>query len=167
MAQHCPWDCSGIILVKTDLKIDELKKLNPVLVDANKNIVVDTMYGTGLETHDTCRFMFYDDFKAYRTERTKLHYWYRYDTLYRFASEYALVRVNYCHYQRSGAMLYIRFNNLKDSIQQYEYIEVPQGNRIHLHDYNMMINRKEHDAIRQAVQPFVLNVSRKQWGLPD
>lgn len=165
--QHCPWDCSGMILMKTDLKADELKKLNPVLVDVNKNIVIDTMYGTGLETYDTCRFMFYDDFRAYRTERTKLHYWYRYDTVYRFASGYALVRVNYCRYQRSEAMLYIRFNNPKDSNQQYEYIEVPPGNRIHLHNYSRMINEQAFNAIRDSVQSFVLNISRSQWGLPD
>lgn len=165
--QHCPWDCSGMILMKTDLKAGELQKLNPVLVDANKNIVVDTMYGTGLETYDTCRFMFYDGFKAYRTERTKVHYWYRYDTLYKFAKEYALVKFNFCRYERSGAMLYIRFNNSDDSGQQYGYIEVPHNNRIHLHDYNMQINRNEHDAIREAVQPAVLNITRKQWGLPD
>ncbi|MBI5858410.1 MAG: hypothetical protein HZB42_12270 [Sphingobacteriales bacterium] len=166
-AQHCPWDCSGMILIKTDATSSELKKLNAVLVDSNKNIIVDTMYGTGLETYDTCRFMLYDDFKAYRTERTELHYWYRYDTLYRFADSFALVRVNYCRYKRSGAMLYIRFNKLNDTAQRYEYIEVPQINRIHLHDYNMMINRKEHVAIREAVQPFVLHISRKQFGLTD
>ncbi|HWR33689.1 MAG TPA: hypothetical protein VN451_09190, partial [Chitinophagaceae bacterium] len=156
-----------MILMKTDLKADELKKLNPVLVDENKNIMVDTMYGTGLETYDTCRFMFYEDFKAYRTEKTKVHYWYRYDTLYRFAKDYALVKFNFCRYKRSGAMLFVRFNSLKDSVTQYGYIEVPQNNRIHLHDFNMMINRKEHDTIRDSVQPFVLDISRRRWNLPD
>lgn len=167
MAQHCPWDCSGIILVKTDLNADELKKLNPVLVDANKNIVVDTMYGTGLETYDTCQFMLYDDFKAYRTERTKIHYWYRYDTLYSFANEYAVVKFNFCRYERSGARLYVRYNNLEGSGDTYSYIEVPQEKRIHLHDYNRMINEHAHDAIRNSVQSFIQNISRKQWGLPD
>ncbi len=166
-AQHCPWDCSGMILMKTNVSAAELKNLNPVLVDANKNIVVDTMYGTGLETYDTCRFMFYDDFKAYRTERTKIHYWYRFDTLYTFAKEYAVVRFNFCRYERSGAMLYVRFNSLKDSGDKYNYIEVSQNNRVHLHDHNMQINRKEHDVIREAVKPVVLNISRKQWELPD
>lgn len=163
--QHCPWDCSGMMLMKSDLKAGELQKLNPVLVDAKKNIVVDTMYGTGLETYDSCRFMFYDDFMTYRTERTKVHYWYRYDTLYKFAKEYALIKFNFCRYKRLDTLLYVRFNNLNDSGQVYSYIEVPQEKRIHLHDYNMQINRNQHDAIREAVQPFVLNITRQQFGL--
>lgn len=64
-------------------------------------------------------------------------------------------------------MLYIRFDKPKDSTGKYGYMEVSQNNRIHLHDYNMQINRNQHDAIREAVQPLALNISRKQFGLPD
>lgn len=165
--QHCPWDCSGMIIMQTNVSAAELNKINPILVDANKNIVVDTMYGTGLETFDTCRFMFYDDFKAHRTEKTKIHYWYRFDTLYTFAEGYAVVRFNFCRYERSGAMLYVRFNNLKDSGDKYSYIEVSPEKRIHLHDYSRMINEHKHDAIKDSVQSFVLKISRSQWGFSD
>jgi len=166
-AQHCPWDCSGMILLKTNVSAAEFKKQKPVLVDADKNVIADTVYGTGLETYDTCRFMFYKDFKSYRTERTKIHYWYRYDTLYRFAEEYAVVRFNFCRFKMPEGRLYIRVENTMDTARPYSYVEVPPGKRIHLHDYSRMINEKAHQSIRDSIQPFVLDLSRRQWGLPE
>ena len=80
-AQHCPWDCTGFLMIKTNASEAEMKKLKPVLVDGRKKPVVDTLYGTGLPTYDLCTFLLYRDFKKYRTERIKLHWVYQYDTL--------------------------------------------------------------------------------------
>jgi hypothetical protein len=59
-----------------------------------------------------------------------------------------MMAVNFYRYERSGAMLYVRFNDPKAQGDIYSYIEVPQEKRIHLHDYSRMINEYKHDAIR-------------------
>src|SRR6476620_4865408 len=81
-AQHCPWDCTGMILLHTNLPKENLYKLDPVLTDENKNEIYDTVYGTGKDTWDECKFLSYDDFTAYRTGRIAVHHFYEYDTFY-------------------------------------------------------------------------------------
>lgn len=167
-AQHCPWDCSGMILLKTDISTAEFRSLEPVLVDKDKRIIVDTMYGTGLETYDTCRFLYYDDFLQYRTEKIKTHYWYGYDTAYQFAKEHYLVRFNYCRFSPDGGdKLFVRFNSPSGSVREYLYFEVPAVNRIHLHEHNRMLNDRAYKEILAAIQPQILMPDRKDWGLPD
>src|SRR2546423_15281458 len=84
-AQHCPWDCSGMIMFQTVSPKATIYKMDPVLVDENKIIVTDTMYGTGKETYDSCNFLLYSDFKSSRTKKIAIHHWYQYDTVYDFA----------------------------------------------------------------------------------
>lgn len=164
-AQHCPWDCSGMIMLKTDLSPEEFAKLSPVLVDGNKQLIIDTIYGTGLDTHDTCRFYFYDDFVRYRTSKIKLHHWYGYDTVYYFAKEHYLVRYNYCRYSRGDTSLFIQYNDPQTGMKKI--LEVPSGKRIHLHNYYRQIyQRLTLDKI-PAIQELILTVPRKEWGLPD
>lgn len=158
--QHCPWDCSGMILFKTDIPDTAFNKLNPVLVDENKNSITDTMYGTGLDTYDACRFLLYSDFKAYRTAKIKLHHWYQYDTLYNFANGYYVVKFNYCRFKRTGKSLYVRLNTSNVQQPEYHYIEVLPVNRIHLHDYSQLINHHDHEAILREIQPFILSITR-------
>jgi hypothetical protein len=55
-AQHCPWDCSGMVMLQTNIPKDTFYKLNPVLADENKNELYDTVYGTGKDTWDECKF---------------------------------------------------------------------------------------------------------------
>ena len=71
-AQHCPWDCGGLLLLKTGISPGNFYKLSPVLVDENKNLIVDSIYGTGKESYDTCKFLSYEDFLRYRTQRTSI-----------------------------------------------------------------------------------------------
>lgn len=165
-AQHCPWDCSGMILLKTDLSKTEFTRLNPVLVDGNRKEIVDTVYGTGLATYDTGRFMHYDDFMQYRTGRIKLHYWYAFDTLYYFAKDNYLVRYNYCRYQYQGNTdLFIRFTDTAGN--QYGYIEIPVSRRIHLHDFGPEIRKRLPLAEAGSMHALIMDVKRNEWKLPE
>lgn len=164
-AQHCPWDCCGLLMLKTDLSPDELKKLNPVLVDARKNPVIDTLYNSGAATFDTATILQYDDFVSLRARRIGVHHWYAYDTVYYFARDHFVTRFNYCKYSREGnTELYIRFNKPGDP-SGFSYLEVPPSRRIHLHDYNNEINTKNTYAILLTIKPYVLVISRREWGL--
>ena len=164
-AQHCPWDCTGFLMVRTNASREEMARLKPILVDNNKRPVVDTIYGTGRETYDSAYFMMYDDFKKYRTERIKLHHWYAYDTLLNFAEGHYVVHYNYCKYKWDrGGPVFIRIN---DPVQKnsYKYIEIPGNKRIHLHDLNTAIRIDKRDDILKDVEPMILVIKREDWGL--
>lgn len=164
-AQHCPWDCSGLIVLRTNISKEQMEKLEPLLVYENKNEIVDTIYGTGKETYDRGRLMYYDDFVKYRTERIKLHDWYRFDTVYHFAAGNYLVRYNYCG--SDGAKLYVRFYNPNSRGLKYEYIEVPTESRIHLHEYSSKISSRQTEELKAAIQPKTVFVDCKKWLLRD
>ncbi|HUR66708.1 MAG TPA: hypothetical protein VMZ03_10195 [Chitinophagaceae bacterium] len=163
-AQHCPWDCSGLLMIQTNASPAELKKIDPLVVDGNKEVLVDSIYGTGKETADSCRILFYDDFLAYRTERTKIHHWYGYDTLFYFAKDHFVARFNFCRYDNK--QLFIRFNDLSVP-GGYSYIEIPDDRRIHLHEYNTQIRERRTGELLTVVQPFIMKLSRYDWKLPD
>lgn len=165
-SQHCPWDCSGMLLLKTNISPAEFRSLSPVLVDKYKRIVMDTIYGTGLDTYDTCRFLFFDDFQLYRTERIKTHYWYGHDTSYHFARGLYLVRYNYCKFGlRGNGEVFIRYNDPSGLPDSYRYLPVPDSSGIHLHDLYLQLNRREYDEILVKVQPRIFYLGRKDWGL--
>ena len=98
-AQHCPWDCSGMIIVETPVMKKTVYKLEPVLVDEDKKVIVDTMYGTDKPTYDRCDFLTYDDFTRERTKKIAIHHWYENDTFYHFAAGRYIVKYNYCEYR--------------------------------------------------------------------
>ena len=165
-SQHCPWDCSGMLLLKTDISSTEFNSLNPVLVDKEKRIVVDTVYGTGKDTYDTCRFLFYDDFIQYRTGRIHVHYWYAHDTAFHFAKGHYLVRYNYCKFKQDGqGELFIRYNDPSGLPGAYRYLPVPAERGIHLHDHRLQMTRREYNGILEKVQPQIIFAGRKNWGL--
>ncbi len=161
-AQHCPWDCSGLLMIKTDATREQMKKLDPTLVDTNKDPVDQKQYGSGTDTGKLYRFLFYDDFLEFRKSRIKIHNWSAYDTVYHFAKDHYLVRINYCG--NSTNDLFIRYND-PATTSGYKYIEIPPSRRIHLHDYSSEIYRRQTAAILQSIQPFILNISRKEFGL--
>ncbi len=163
VAQHCPWDCTGFLMVKTDASPAEVKKLDPVLTDANHRIVIDTLYGTNKNTFDTCRFLYFDDFIAYRTKRIQLHHYYMYDTMLHFAKGYYVVHYNYCKYQGSGdPNLFLRFKN---SSGTYTFIPIPYSNRIHLHNFNVEIIEHKTDQLVSMSQPYIIMVRKEDLGL--
>jgi len=162
-AQHCPWDCSGMILLRTDLSPTEFRQLQAVLVDGKKEPVVDTIYGTGAATYDTCNFLYYDDFLAYRTSRIPVHQWYRIDTVYAFAAGYYVVRFNYCEYRRGNTDLFIRYTEPGKDPGVFKYMTIPLSRRVHLHDYNGPINRRETAEILRSIEPMILVVRREEW----
>ncbi len=150
-AQHCPWDCSGMILLNTKLDKEHFYKLGAVLVDDHKNVISDTLYGTGAKTYDTCRFLSCDDFIAYRTGRTNFHHWYAYDTLYHFAEGMFIVKFNFCKYE--GRELFIRFSASAGDNAAYRYISVAQEQRVHLHNYSTELFDGNSTAIRKKIRP--------------
>lgn len=153
LAQHCPWDCAGMILVQPDIVKTGLYALHPALVDENKRLVVDTIYGTGLNTFDTCRLLSFEDFTRGRTQKIKIHHWYAYDTVYQFAKGDYLVKFNYCKYRQ--ARLYIRIDD-PAKVGAFRYIEIPQEKRIHLHEYNQQLQQKKVAELKKLTQPFIL-----------
>lgn len=165
-AQHCPWDCSGMILLKTDATSGEMSRLNPVLVDGDRKLVIDTLYGTGLNsTADTCQFLVYEDFLKFRVAKTAIHYWYSYDTVYHFAKDHYLVKYNYCKYNRNNESLYIRINDLNNTPSGYRYIEVTAEKGIHLHNYHRLLNDRKTGELLTALAPMVIFISRVDLGL--
>lgn len=162
-AQHCPWDCSGMILLQTDIPKEKLYLLHPVLVDENKQEVVDTVYGTGLDTHDNCEFLSYKDFSALRKKKIALHHWYQYDTFYHFTAGGYIVKYNKCKY--NGKKLYMRFEDPHTSGITFRYIEIPENKRMHLHDYNNELRERKTEELKKLTQPFVVNVSCEDWRL--
>ena len=155
--QHCPWDCSGMILLQTDAPKEKLYLLHPVLVDENKKEVIDTVYGTGLDTHDKCEFLSYEDFTALREKKIGLHHWYGYDTLYHFTAGKYLVKYNFCKYQ--DEKLYLRFEDPHAGSITFHYIEIPENRRIHLHNYNTELRKRETKELKKLTELFVLKVS--------
>ena len=156
-AQHCPWDCSGLLMIKTSAGREELKKLDPVLVGPNKKPIIDTIYGTGSETFDLCRFMYYDDFLQYRINRIKIHHWYTFDTRYHFARDHYIVRFNFCRYDSDGPPdLYIRINDR--GTNNYKYIEIPKAKRIHLHDIGREISKGETETLIEKLSSYVITL---------
>lgn len=159
--QHCPWDCAGMILLKTNIPKAKFDRLNIVLADSTGYGITDTMYGTGKETYDACELLAYEDFLQLRKEKIKLHHWYRYDTLYRFAEGLYLVKFNYCEYK--SKKLYIKFLDAYNRSAKYHYVEIPDSLRIHLHDYSSKIFEKETAELKQLLQSFILYFDCDRW----
>ena len=162
-AQHCPWDCSGLLLVKTDVSPENIYKLFPVLVNEKKEIIVDTIYGTGKPTYDTCNLLYYDDYLAYRTQKIKLHYWYAHDTVYHFAKDNYIIKVNFCKYKNKK--LFLRLTDPDSPELHYRYVEIANMALIHLHDYNMEINARSTNKVKEAVSKFLVTMDCAAWGL--
>lgn len=161
-AQHCPWDCSGMILVKSPVSKKNVYKLQPVLVDDEKKVVVDTMYGTDKPTYDRCDLLFYDDFTNQRAEKIAIHHWYEYDTFYHFAAGSYVIKFNFCKYQ--DKKLYLRYSD-PYSASLYHYVEIPQNIRIHLHDYNNQLRARKTEEIQDSLKTSVLTISCDEWKL--
>ncbi len=162
-AQHCPWDCSGLVLLKTEVAKEEIYKMKPVLVDENKNLIVDTTFGTGKPMYDTCSFLYYDDFLTSRTEKVQLHHWYRYDTVFHFAAGYFVARANYC--DSWNKKLYLRFTEPQSNDMKYSYVEIPASSLIHLHQYSREIQDNKMKKILEAVKEVIIEMSCEKWKL--
>lgn len=164
-AQHCPWDCSGLIMIRTNASREEMKKLDLRLTENSGEPVIDTLYGTDAATYDTCRFLYYDDFIQLRSQRIKLHRWYAFDTVYHFAKDHYIVRFNYCKYNAGlTGKLYIRYASAS-AASGYMHIEVPQAKRIHLHNYSREIQDRQTGAVLEAIEPLILTINRDGFGL--
>lgn len=162
-SQHCPWDCTGMILLLTRLPKEKLYKLNPVLVDQRLRPITDTMFGTGKEneTSDPCAFLYYDDFLTYRTNKIAIHHWYGYDTLYYFAKGKYMVHFNFCRYKEEK--LFLRFEDKYSRGIKYHYVEIPGKQRIHLHNYSRELFDRETPALKKKLKPFVLFMNCEKW----
>jgi len=162
-AQHCPWDCSGMIVLETPVAKGTLYKLEPVLVDEEKKVIVDTMYGTNKPTYDRCELLFYDDFTKQRAKKIAIHHGYEYDTFYHFAAGQYILKYNFCEFR--DKKLYLRYSDASSKSKIYHYIEIPDANRIHLHDYNSQLRERKMEKIKNDLKGSVLVVSCEQWKL--
>jgi hypothetical protein len=156
-AQHCPWDCSGLILLQTKASKSAISKLHPVLVDETKKEINDTIYGTEKETYDPCVFLSYNDFNAYRAKRIQVYDGYDKDTIYHFAKGRLIARYNYCNYRERK--LYLRLVDPHARELTYHYVEIPDSLRIHLHDYNSELREGKKEPISKKIQPFIVKLS--------
>jgi hypothetical protein len=161
LAQHCPWDCSGMIMVQTPVMKKTVYKLEPVLVDEDKKVIVDTMYGTDKPTYDRCELLTYDDFTKERTKKIAIHHWYEYDTFYHFAAGRYIVKYNYCQYR--DKKLYLRYSDPSSKV--YHYIEIPENIRVHLHDYNSQLRERKTEEIKNDLATSVLVLNCEEWNL--
>ena len=162
-SQHCPWDCSGMIIVETPVAKGMVYKLEPVLVDEEKKVIVDTMYGTDKPTYDRCDFLSYDDFTKQRIKKIAIHHWYEYDTFYHFAAGHYIVKFNFCEYQ--DKRLYLRYSDPSSKSKAYQYIEIPAVNRVHLHDYNSQLRERKTEEIKNDLKASVLVLNCAEWNL--
>jgi hypothetical protein len=153
MAQHCPWDCAGMIVLQIDVP-KKIEHLGLTLVDENRREITDTIYGTGKDTYDECVFLSYDSFTKRRTEKINLHHWYRYDTIYKFAKGNYIVKYNYCKYRERK--LYIRYVDQYMRSLVYHYIEIPIDKRIHLHDYSDELHDGKVEEMREKTKNNVI-----------
>ncbi len=162
-SQHCPWDCSGMVIVETPVANEKMNKLKPVLVDEEKNVITDTIYGTDQPTYDRCDLLSYDDFTKMRTQKIAIYHGYEYDTFYHFAAGSYMVKYNFCEYR--DKKLYLRYIDPNSKSKVYRYIEVPANSRIHLHDYNSQLRERKTDEIKKALKPSVLVLNCEEWNL--
>jgi hypothetical protein len=164
-AQHCPWDCSGMILIETPVPEEQINSLDPILVDEYHKLITDTVYGTGLDTYDACEFLFSDDFTECRKKKTEQNHFYTHDTAYYFTQNKLVVKYNYCLYK--DKKLFIRFVDPYRRDLYYHYIEVPENKRMHLHDYNEQIRNRSYKGMDTIIQPFVIQVRCSEWMLRE
>ena len=162
-AQHCPWDCSGMIIVETPVAKGVVYELEPVLVDEEKKVIVDTMYGTDKPTYDRCDLLFYDDFTKQRTEKIAIHHWYEYDTFYHFAAGHYIIKYNFCEYR--DKKLYLRYSDPSSKSKIYHYIEIPGNIRVHLHDYNSELRERKTEEIKNDLKTSMLVLNCQEWNL--
>jgi hypothetical protein len=162
-SQRCPWDCAGMVVVETAVAKGMVYKMDPVLVDEDKKVIVDTMYGTDKPTYDRCEFLFYDDFTKERTKKIAIHHWYENDTFYHFAAGRYIVKYNFCEYQ--DRKLYLRYSEPPAKSKIYHYIEIPARSRIHLHDYNSQLRERKTEEIKNDLKDFVLVLTCQEWNL--
>ena len=163
LAQHCPWDCSGMIIVETPAAKETIYKLDPVLVDEQKNVITDTIYGTDQPTFDRCDLLYYDDFTKMRTQKITLYHGYEYDTFYHFAAGHYIVKYNFCEYQ--DKKLYLRYIDPNSKSKVYHYIEIPATIRIHLHNYNSQLRQRKTEEIKNDLKSTVLVLNCEEWNL--
>ena len=162
-AQHCPWDCAGMIMIQSPVSKDNFYKFSVVLVDSDKKEITDTIFGTGKGTWDDCRFVSYEDFTAMRKKKIRIHSWYAYDTVYAFSAGNFIVKFNYCKYQ--DKKLYIRFVDRYTRGLTFHYIEVPLNRRLHLHNYNNELQQRKTQRLKELTQPLVMKISCEDLGL--
>ena len=161
LAQHCPWDCTGMIVLQIDLPKSTIEHLNLVLVDENRKVIIDTIYGTGKATYDECVFLEHDSFIKRRKEKIAIHHWYAHDTVYRFAQGKYIVKFNYCKYR--GKKLYLRYLDQYKRSLVFHYIEIPDSNSIHLHDYSTELFERKTEQMKRETRKNVILLGCKDF----
>ena len=166
-AQHCPWDCAGMILIKTDAATNNLDQIEVTLVEDStwifhgKGIVIDTIYGTASLMADTCRLKSHSEFMSYRTAKIQLYHGYAYDTVYGFSEGHFLIKFNLCKYR--GKKLYLHFYDRHSRGLTDRYIRIPEANRISLHDVSTEINARQTKEILELIREKIMYIPCTAW----
>ena len=80
------------------------------------------------------------------------------DTVYKFAEGKYIIKFNFCKYQ--GKKLFLRCND-PHSKAAYHYIEIPEGKRMHLHNYNDELRQGETASLVKQTREFLLTLDCK------
>lgn len=124
-AQHCPWDCSGLVI----LDWPENRKFSDYdvsLVDSQRKVVTNTnVYET-----TASGFLPYEELKEQLTEKISKHSWYEYDTALHFAKGSPVTLYNYCEYQQD---LFVEVKSKKDPGSKH-YFPLNNDQKFHLHN---------------------------------
>lgn len=159
-AQHCPWDCSGLVVVKTNIPVATLKQMGFVLVDENKKIITASRKGDSKAFMDTSLLEPYDEFVAKRKAGLNDYHWYQYDTAYHFAEGKYLLHFNHCDGYKKK--LYLRYQRAGAAGIKFLYIEVPDNKRISLHDFSDELYGRNYKAISEKIKPNILFLDCKK-----
>jgi hypothetical protein len=160
IAQHCPWDCSGMVLVETNLAPKQMEQAHLMVTGENKKPVIDTFSNEGKPFYDTCRLYPYAEFLKKRKEQLKTYRWYQYDTVYHFAENKYLVRFNLCRFY--GKKLFLSFQHPYTRNLQIIYIEIPDNKRISLHAISDKLYKRDYEAISKEIAPMIMRLDCKE-----
>lgn len=159
-AQHCPWDCSGLVVVETNIPGATLKQMGFVLVDEHKKIITTSRTGDGKPFMDTSLLESYDEFVNKRKAGLNDYRWYQYDTAYHFAEGKYLLHFNHCDGYKKKR--YLRYQRAGAAGIKFLYIEVPDDKRISLHDFSDELYDRKYKEISEKIKSNILFIDCKK-----
>src|SRR5688572_18135654 len=125
-AQHCPWDCSGIVIL--DWPAD--KKFNNYqvrLVDSSYKVV----FNHNVYEKTESQFSIYEELKKQLNLKISKYSWYEYDTVLNFAAGSPVALYNFCDYH--GEDLFIEVKSKKGPSNK-NYFKLNEDQKFHLHE---------------------------------
>jgi hypothetical protein len=126
-AQHCPWDCSGIVILDWPAN-KSFPSYTVSLVDKNHEVVSNHNVYESPES----KFQLYGDLKKELSSKIPQNHWYENDTVFHFAEGSPVTLYNYCDY-RGDLFVEVRFN----TTSQKWYFKLNEDQKFHLHNMDL------------------------------